>query len=101
MWSDAFIAFNQKKVIVANALEKGLIKKGDDLGIHNYWEKYIQDLQQKYSNSIQLNYDEFNQIKLTTVDFYAIRPGVPYPVAFPSFPLLSASADINYIKQKI
>jgi len=101
MWSDAFIAFDQKKVIIADALEKGLIKKGDDLGIHNYWEKYIQDLQQKYSNSIQLNYDEFNRIKLTQVDFYAIRPGVPYPVAFPSFPLLSASADIDYIKQKL
>ncbi len=101
MWSDALIAFNQKKKIIDTALEQGLIKKGDDLGINNYWENYIQDLQQKYSNSIQLNYDEFNQIKLTKVDFYAIRPGVPYPVAFPGFPLLSASTEIDYIKRKL
>jgi hypothetical protein len=101
MWSDAFVAYDQKKKVVNTALEQGLVKKGDELGIHDYWEKYIQDLQQKYSDSIRLNYNEFDQIKLTKVDFYAIRPGVPYPVGFPSFPLLSASATIDYIKQKL
>ena len=65
----------------------------------HYWEKYLKDLQRKYSNQIQVNYNIFKTISLTNIDFYVIRPGVPYPITVPGFPTLIASRNLDYVKK--
>jgi hypothetical protein len=99
MWQDAYLAQDQKKQIITSALQQGFISDADKPGMLNYWQAYLRDLQNKYSNEIKVNYNLFNTISITNVDFYAIRPGVPYPIAVPGFPTLISSQDLKYAKK--
>lgn len=99
IWTDAFLAQNQKKKVITLALQQGIIHEKDKTGMLHYWEKYLKDLQRKYSNQIQVNYNIFKTISLTNIDFYVIRPGVPYPITVPGFPTLIASRNLDYVKK--
>ena len=100
IWKDAYLAEFQKNNIISTAIDQGTITNDDKAGIQKYWESYVLDLQNKYGDSIKLNWDEFNKVTLTQIDYFAFRPGVPYPAAVPAFPSLIASEDLNYIKQE-
>ncbi len=96
LWKDAFLADYQKTSIIQSALKQVIIDTKDKPGVMKYWESYILNLQKKYRRSIKINYDEFEQIKLTNIDFVGMRPGVPYPMAVPGFPTLIASENLDY-----
>jgi hypothetical protein len=99
MWKDAYLAQDQKKQIITSALQQGIIRDTDKPGMLDYWQGYLKELQHKYSDEIRVNYSVFNTISLTKIDFYAIRPGVPYPFAVPGFPTLISSQDLYYAKK--
>jgi hypothetical protein len=100
MWKDSYLAFSQQKSIINSALQQGIINENDDTGMRRYWESYLLRLQKKYSSSIRINYEALDKISLTNVDFFAIRPGVPYPIAVPAFPTLFLSENLDYAKRK-
>lgn len=100
IWKDSYLAVNQEKNILDSALEKGIINNGDNIGKLNYWESYLTNLQKKYSDSIELDYKEFNKIKLTKIDFVGFKPGVPFPSIVPGFPVLISSENLDYIKRE-
>jgi hypothetical protein len=80
-------------------MEKGIIRDDDNIGKLNYWESYLTSLQKKYSDSIVLNYNEFNNIKLIKIDFVAFIPGAPFPQIVPGFPIFISSENLEYIKK--
>lgn len=98
MWKDSFLANYYMNEVIKSALEQGIINREDNLGMLKYKESYIRNLQNKYSSLIWINYDLFNKIKLTNIDFIAIRPGVPFPLATPNFPMLIRSENLDYAK---
>jgi len=100
MWKDAYLAIGQQKSIINSALAQGIINENDQPGIRKYWKSYLLELQKKYSNSIRVNYEALDKLSLTNIDYVAIRPGVPYPIAVPTFPTLVLSANLDYAKQK-
>ena len=99
MWNDSYLAAELKKDVINSALEKGIINVNDNSGMLRYWESYLTGLQDKYSDSIWINFNELNKTSLTNIDFFAMRPGVPYPVPVPSFPMLISSENLDYVKQ--
>ena len=99
LWKDAFLADYQKNSIIQSALKQGIVNKNDKSSVLKYWESYVLNLQKNYSHSIKINYNELDKICLTNIDFLAIRPGVPYPIAVPGFPTLIASENLDYAKQ--
>lgn len=101
MWKDSFLANYYMNDVIKSALEKGIINKEDNLGMLKYKESYIKNLQSKYGSSIWINYDEYKKIKLTNIDFIAVRPGVPFPLATPNFPILIRSNNLDYAKHKM
>ena len=100
MWNDSYLAAELKKDVIDSALEKGIINIDDNSGMLRYWESYLTGLQDKYSDSIWINFNELNKTSLTNIDFFAMRPGVPYPVPVPSFPMLISSENLDYVKQE-
>jgi hypothetical protein len=98
IWRDSYLAVNQEKNILDSALEKGIVNNEDNIGKLYYWESYLTSLQKKYSDSIELDYKEFNKIKLTKIDFVGFKPGVPFPSIVPGFPVLISSENLEYIK---
>jgi len=101
IWRDSYLAIDQQKNILNSALEKGVIRNEDNIGKLKYWESYLTSLQDRYSSLIELDYEAFNKIKLTTIDFIAFKPGVPFPSIVPGFPILIASENLDYIKKEI
>ena len=99
MWKDAYLADFQKNSIINSAINDGTIKKDDKTGIQEFLESYILDLQKNYSDIVSINVDEFNKISLTQIDYFAFRPGVPYPAAVPGFPVLTSSENLDYIER--
>jgi hypothetical protein len=100
MWKDSFLAVSQQKSIIRSAVEQGLIDENDQPAVTKYWKTYLSGLQKKYGGSIEINSEALDTISTTNVDFVAIRPGVPYPLAAPAFPVFALSSNLDYAKQK-
>ncbi len=64
--------------------------------IQNYLNPYIDSLQTKYSPEIQINTDRFEKIQLTHIDMLATLKNVPYPIAVPSFPVVTTDNRLDY-----
>ena len=57
---------------------------------------YIDSLQAKYNNDIEIDTDAFEKIKLTRIDMFVIQRNAPFPVIVPSFPLLTTDNQLDY-----
>ena len=64
--------------------------------IENYLNLYVDSLQQKYNDLIEINIDVFEKIKLTNIDMFVIQRNVPYPIVSPSFPVLTTDNKLDY-----
>ena len=67
--------------------------------IDKYLNTYIDNLQAKYADIIEINTDLFEQISLTRIDLFVIQSGVPYPIVSPGFPILTTDSKLNYGKK--
>jgi len=98
MWNDALVAQYMKEEF----LKKTIPHLSDSLNtysvIQDYLNPYIDSLQKKYSDKIEVNVEEFNKIKLTRIDVIAIEQHVPYPIMVPSFPQITTDHDLDYGK---
>ena len=57
---------------------------------------YIDRLQEKYKNVIEINTNLLKDVQLTRIDLFVLKKDVPYPVVVPSFPLLTTDNKIDY-----
>ncbi len=99
MWKDAIIALHHKH----NYLQKHLPSDADSLGqmkvITDYLNPYIDSLQTKYSDQIEVDVDIFNDIRLTRIDMFVSQQNVPFPIMVPTFPLLTTDHMLDYGKR--
>ena len=100
MWKDAYLAIRQQRRVMAAARERGIVIEHDQPGMLRYWESYLAELQRKYGASVRINREALEKISVTNVDFVALRPGVPYPIAVPGFPILILSDNLEYARQR-
>lgn len=64
--------------------------------IDDYLNPYVDSLQTKYSDEIFIDTDIFDEVELTRIDMFVIEQNVPYPVAVPSFPVLTTDNKLDY-----
>lgn len=57
---------------------------------------YVDSLQAKYSNKIEINTDAFEKIKLTKIDMLVLQRNVPFPIVVPSFPVITTDPQLDY-----
>lgn len=96
MWRDANIALYHKNKYLNNINPE----ESDPLVLINtYLNPYVDELQQKYSDIIKVNVEEFDKIKLTRVDMFATQSNVPFPVLVPSFPQITTDHKLDYGKR--
>jgi len=96
MWQDALLALQKKY----DFLEKVKPKEEKSLAIiEKYLDPYIDELQKKYSDQIEVDVQRFNDVKLTRIDMFALQQNVPFPVVVPSFPQLTTDYKLDYGKK--
>lgn len=57
---------------------------------------YVDELQKKFSDIIEVNVEEFNKLNLTRTDMFVTQSDVPFPLVVPSFPQLTTDYKLDY-----
>jgi hypothetical protein len=95
-WRDSYMATYERNKI----LKKAGAFDGFDKDYIKITEKVLNPvvdaLQQKYNNSIQINFKAFEDIKLTHIDLFVVYDNQPYQVATPSFPVVTTDNRLDY-----
>ncbi len=60
---------------------------------------YVDSLQAKYRNQIEINTEAFEKIKLTNIDMLAVQSNVPFPIVVPGFPVITTAHQLDYGKK--
>lgn len=62
-----------------------------------YFQAYIDSLFTMYKNDIEINTQEFEKVKLTPINMYAVKQFVSYPMIVPAFPELTSNNRLKTI----
>lgn len=99
MWRDNLLALQQKN----QYLRERIPDLSDSLNmvtvIEEYLNPYIDELQEKYSDRVEVNVQQFNDIHLTRIDMYVTQQNVPFPVMVPAFPSVTTDYKLDYGKR--
>jgi hypothetical protein len=79
---------------VLNSVDDKSLGRMEILG--NVMNPYIRDLQKKYSDEIEINIKEFEDLKLSSIDMIALQPNMAYPFIVPLFPELTTLTQLDY-----
>lgn len=93
MWQDAMVGLYQKYKYLEKIKpeEKDMIKI-----IDNHLNPYIDELQKKYNDVIEVEVDDFNDVQLTRIDMFVKQQNVPFPIVVPSFPQITTDPWLDY-----
>ncbi len=99
MWRDYLLASYQKNQYL-QSINQAKKYSSDYLSvIKNDLNPYIETLQKKYNNDIEIDLSLFEKLKLTRVDLLAIEKNMPFPVLVPDFPLVTTNHKLDYGKK--
>ncbi len=96
MWRDAYLALFHRDQYLKSVVKKDDFDQKYMRGKDNYLSFYVDSLQKKYSDKIEINFDALKNIQLTRIQLYAFRPGVPYPAAVPAFSEYIMDGELDY-----
>jgi len=96
MWKDNLVALFERNQFL-ESIGKNKDFKNNYLPIINSWlNPYIESLQKKYSDVIEINTDIFEEIILTKIDLFVLQRNVPFPIIIPSFPVITTINRLDY-----
>jgi len=97
MWRDAYLGLYQKSEYLEtlNLSDKLDIKSLSVIGGH--LNSLADSLQKKYYKKVYLDFDEFEDIALSSIDVFVKQKGQPYQHIVPMFPVLTTNHNISYI----
>jgi hypothetical protein len=99
MWRDNLLSLYHKQKYLDKMGFKESFSKNYMSVINQYLNPYIDSLQNKYSDVIEIDTDKFEKIELTRIDMVTIQQSVPYPIVVPNFPLLTTDNKLDYGKK--
>ena len=98
MWKDYLLGLYQKNRYLD---ELGVEDKENLDVIYRYLNSYVDSLQLKYSEMIEIDTDKFEKIPLTRVDMFVLQKNVPFQIIVPSFPLLTTDHLLDYGRKMV
>ncbi len=96
MWEDQMLALYHRNRYLKETGFSGSFGTQYMQAIEEYLNPYVDELQEKYGEQISINYDVFESIQLSRIDMFATLDNVPYPIAVPSFPVLTTDHRLDY-----
>ena len=95
IWRDHLLSLYQKY----RYLESQNIKEENQIRlVEQYMTPYIEQLQAKFSDEIEINTENLEEVQLSRIDMIAIHPDQPFPIVVPSFPLVTNDNRLDYGK---
>ncbi len=99
MWKDALLAQYQKERYLIKTVPNLSDSLNTVIMLEKYLNPYINQLQEKYSDNIEVDVKQFNDIKLTRIDMIVMQSNVPFPIMVPSFPQITTDSRLDYGKR--
>lgn len=99
MWKDNLLFLYQLNTHLKTIGKQGNFSKDYFKIIEADLNPYVDSLQAKYGNQIEINTDAFEKSKLTNIDMIAIQRNVPFPVVVPGFPVITTDHQLDYGKK--
>ena len=98
VWKDHYISRQTRNDYVRAQMEatQDSVQRSEIAALEIYMDPYIDALQSKYEDQIQINTDLFETLKLSTVPMLVSTRNVPFTLAVPSFPRLTTDNKLNY-----
>jgi len=95
-WFDHNIAIDQRQRILEKLSYTGNFNKEHLAVIDQYLNPYLDSLQMVYSDQIEINTEQFEKLKLSSIDMFVTQQNVPYPILVPDFPILTTDNRLDY-----
>ncbi|MCB9208940.1 MAG: hypothetical protein H6610_01615 [Ignavibacteriales bacterium] len=99
MWKDNFSYIYYKEKYLRSVLPDSADGMNYITVLENYLNKYVDSLQYKYSDKIQIDVEEFNKIELTRIDMNVNYNNEAYSRVVPSFPIITTDNKLDYGKK--
>jgi len=97
MWKDAYLALYHRTQYLKSVGEtRNFTQNYHDI-LQQDLNSYIRELQKKYYKKIEMDFDAFEAIALTSIDMLAKQPDQPFKYLVPNFPILTSEHLIDYI----
>jgi hypothetical protein len=99
MWRDTFLAYQQKHQYLNSIGETRSFVANYHNILKDKLNPYIDSLQTKYYKQIELDFDLFEEIALTTIDLFVKQPQQPFQYVVPLFPVITTDNLIEYVRK--
>ncbi|NUM73617.1 hypothetical protein HUU40_04575 [candidate division KSB1 bacterium] len=96
MWRDNLLFLYQQTQYLKSLGKQHNFSKDYLQIIETDLNPYLDSLQAKYHDVIEINTDVFEKIKLTAIDMLVLRRNDPFPVVVPSFPVITTDNRLDY-----
>ncbi|NQV29675.1 MAG: hypothetical protein HQ508_02195 [Candidatus Marinimicrobia bacterium] len=98
MWKDHYVSRQVRNEYVRGQMlaTRDSLQRSETGVLEMYMDPYIDQLQSKYSDQIQINTDLFETLTLSTVPMLVSNRNVPFTLAVPAFPRLTTDHVLNY-----
>ena len=98
MWRDYLSALYHRNQYLESIGKNENFNKDYSRIIEQDLNPYIDSLQQKYNDVIEINRDRFEKIQLTRIDMFVTQHNVPFSIVVPGFPKLTTDNKLDYGK---
>tara|TARA_Y100001970_G_scaffold88177_1_gene111360 strand:+ start:10919 stop:12331 length:1413 start_codon:yes stop_codon:yes gene_type:complete len=88
-WYDNYCAISHR----TNMFDENLINSRE---VSDELNEYFNNLTQKYSDNIKIDFDVLNNLKLSSIDMISYNKVGPYKLTVPLFPIITDSYKFNY-----
>ena len=96
MWQDYALSLFQREKYLESVGNEYDFSTDYMKAINKYLNAYVDSLQVKYSDQIEINMKIFEKLKLTRIDMFVMDQNVPYPTVVPGFPILTTEHKLDY-----
>ncbi|MCG2716924.1 MAG: hypothetical protein L6422_11775, partial [Candidatus Marinimicrobia bacterium] len=99
MWRDYLLSLYQRNQYLESIDRKEDFNENYLHNIEQDLNPYIDRLQEKYNDVIEINTDRFEEIQLTRIDLFVMQNKAPFPIVVPGFPNLTTDNKLDYGKR--
>lgn len=97
MWRDSYVAIYQRQKVLREMGETRHFLNNYHEILEDDLNPYVRKLQEKYYKQIEMDFDAFEKISLTSIDLFVKQPEMPFKYVVPMFPIITSENLIDYI----
>ncbi len=97
MWRDSYVALYHKNQLLKAAGETRNFSENYHDILDDTLDPYVRELQKKYYKQIELDFEAFEEVGLTSIDLFVKQPEMPFKYVVPFFPIITSEHLIDYV----